>query len=72
MKAVVTEGAVVVYGDKTYEGGQTFEIPEAEAEVFIAAGHILDEKVIEERKKADEQVAIEAEKEAENPTEAQE
>lgn len=44
MKAVVTDGSTVVYGEKTYEAGDKFEIPEADAQVFVEAGHLIDEK----------------------------
>lgn len=65
MKAVVTEGSTVVYGDKTYEGGDKFEIPEADAEVFVAAGHIISEKQHKENLKAAEEAVAGESTEAE-------
>lgn len=64
MKAVVTEGSTVVFGGKTYESGDKFEIPDAEAEVFTSAGHIIDEathkRLQREAKEAAKQAAEDA------------
>lgn len=65
MKAIITEGATVVYGGKTYEGGDKIEIPDVDAEVFVASGHMLDEEVIKQREKDAKKAAEDAEKEAE-------
>ena len=64
MKAVVTDGSTVVYGEKTYEAGDKFEIPEADAQVFVEAGHIIDEathkRLQREAKEAAKQAAEDA------------
>lgn len=73
MKAVVTDGSTVVYGDKTYEEGQKVEIPEVDAQALIEAGHIVDEKTHkeilkakkEQEKREAEEAAAEEDQEAE-------
>lgn len=64
MKAVVTDGSTVVFGGKTYEAGDKFEIPEADAEVFVSAGHIISENEHKERLKAEKEAEKEQSSEA--------